>query len=75
MNIKEEIEKLASEQEAIGKRAAAIKGELETANEETTLKLKAELETLDARSKEIPGEKARRRGRSALQANPRARTA
>lgn len=56
MNIKEEIEKLTSEQEAIGQRAAAIKGELETANEETALKLKAELETLDVRSKEIPGE-------------------
>lgn len=56
MDYKEEIEKLNSDMEKVGQRAAEIQGELENADEETTLKLKAELEELDKRSKEIPAQ-------------------
>ncbi len=57
MNFKEEIEKLDSEMETIGKRAAEIQGELADADEARTAELREELEQLDARSKAIPSEK------------------
>ncbi len=56
MNIKEEIEKLQSELESIGVRAAEIQGLLKEADEEKMASLRDELSALDKRSKAIPDE-------------------